>query len=73
MTTTDPASASPHDEEPEPPRSPDRLLHWLVTGALTVGCVGYVAHEHPGVREALGAAIDWVGVLLTLVPAVRRP
>jgi hypothetical protein len=70
--TPDPASASPRDEEPEPPRSADRLLHWLVAGALALGCVGCVAHEHPGVREALGPAIDWASVLLTLVLAVRH-
>lgn len=68
MTATDPTP--PRAPEPEPSR--DRLLHWIVTGLLALGFVGYVVHEHPALRET-AAAVGGLGtLLLAAVLAVGR-
>lgn len=62
--------------DPTPPRAPepsrDRLLHWIVTGLLALGFVGYVVHEHPALRET-AAAVGGLGtLLLAAVLAIGR-
>lgn len=64
--------------EPNPPRGPqpgpgwDQRLHWIVTGLIVFGCMAYVLHQHPALRET-AAAVGGLGMLaLAAVQGARR-